>query len=54
MNRSTDISTIIGVIAGGLTSASFSRQGFNELGLEANELKQETNNLRRLTTKLIL
>jgi hypothetical protein len=53
MNWSTVISTVIGVIAGGLVNAYFSRQGSKELRREANEPKRETDNLRRLNVMLM-
>ena len=53
MDWSTVVSTIVGVIAGGLINAYFSRQETKELRREANELKQETDNLRRLTIMLM-
>ncbi len=53
MDWSTVISTVVGVIAGGLISAFFSWRGAKELRREANELKQETDTLRRLTIMLM-
>lgn len=53
MDWSTVISTIIGVIAGGLVTAFFSWQGSRELRREATELKQETDDLRRLNIMLM-
>jgi hypothetical protein len=53
MDWSTLISTVVGVIAGGLINAFFSRRGSKELRREANELKQETDNLRSLTIMLM-
>jgi hypothetical protein len=50
---STVISTVVGVIAGGLINVYFSWRGSKELRREASELRQETNNLRRLTIMLM-
>ncbi len=47
MDWSTVISTVIGVVTGGLVNAYFSWRG-------TKELRRETDNLRRLTTKLML
>jgi hypothetical protein len=40
MDWSTVISTVVGVIAGGLVNAYFSRRGSRELRREANEIKK--------------
>ena len=47
MDWSTVISTVVGVIAGGLVNAYFSWQG-------STELRREAGNLRQLTKKLML
>jgi hypothetical protein len=47
MDWSTVISTVVGVIAGGLVNAYFSWQG-------SKELRREAGNLRQLTKKLML
>lgn len=47
MDWSTVISTIVGVIAGGLINAYFSWQG-------SKDLRREAGNLKQLTTKLML
>ncbi len=45
MDWSTVISTVVGVIAGGLVNAYFSWQGSKELRRESSNLKQPTKNL---------
>ena len=47
MDWSTVISTLVGVILGGLVNAYFSWQG-------SKELRREASNLKQLTTKLML